>query len=453
MFKIIFLLSLLFTSYSAFAQPEENEVILTIDDRRFYKDEFTRLYEKNNQNLQNQSEKKRPEQYMDLFINYKLKVMEAERLKMDTLPGFKKEYQQFRKELILQFRSLAISEEMIETAYDRVINELKVSHILIGLPMTASPQDTLTAWSQIMDIRKQITSGADFNDMAMKYSQDPSVRQNKGMIGYFRGFQVIFPFEDAAYKTPVGELSMPVRTPFGYHLIRVHNKRMPDQPVRSLAEMRDELIVRIRRNMEFNPLHQFSEQKDDFSEEKYPEFSQLMQEFRDGILLFNLSEELVWERARTDSSGLQSFYNKNKGRYSGDEQFSGWVIQCKTQEVRDFADEMISADSRISKEEMEDRLNLEYENQAHILKGNFSKGENPLVDYFVWDGPEPAGYRDGLHFINGNKTVGGPKSLEEARGLYLSGFQDFLEAEWVKQLRKKYKIKVNRNILKTVKPV
>ena len=440
-------------SFVAFCQPAELEVILTIDDRLFYKDEFISLYEKNNQNLQIQSEKKSPEQYMELFINYKLKVMEAERLKMDTLPAFKKEYQQFKKELILQFRSSAISEEMIETAYFRATNELKVSHILIRLPMPVSPRDTLDAWTGIMDIRQQIINGADFNNMAMKYSQDPSVPHNKGLIGYFRGFQMVYPFEDAAFKTPVGELTMPVRTPFGYHLILVHDKRPLDQPVKTLAEMRDELIVRIRRNIEFNSLNQISGQADEFPEEKYPEFTQLMQEFRDGILLFNLSEEMVWNRAREDSLGLQVFYMKNKGRYRWDERFSGWVIQCKTQAARDFVDEMISADSRISKEEMEDRVNLEYKNQADILKGNFSKGENPLVDHLVWNGPEPAGYLDGLHFINGNKTAAEPKSLEEARGLYQSGFQDFLETEWIKQLRKKYKIKVNRNALKTVKPV
>ena len=115
---------------------------------------------------------------------------------------------------------------MVKTAYHRTQYERKASHLLIRVTPEASPTDTLAAWNKINDIRKQILAEADFNEMAAKYSEDPSAVQNKGLLGYFTAFQMVFPFEDMTYRTPVGQVSEIVRTRFGYHLIKVHDERL-----------------------------------------------------------------------------------------------------------------------------------------------------------------------------------------------------------------------------------
>ncbi len=646
MHKIILLIFIFVFPITAWSQSSDS-IILRIGDHSISKGEFVSLYRKNNQNLLDNSEKKTPEEYLDLFINYKLKVIEAEILNLDTIQSFKTELEGYREELAKPYlTSVSYSEEMVETAYYRTTNEVKASHILLILDANATPKDTLKAYLKIMDIRQQIIDGADFNDMAKVYSEDPSAKQNSGLLGYFHGFQMVYPFEDTSYKTSVGNVSIPIRSSFGYHLIKVHDKRaisgqikvahimkrfpsnaseetisLMKQEIDSIAElietgtefadlarkfsddktsahnggemawfsysemleefakpafalenngdisnviktpygwhiikridykliaplseMRESLIEKIKRsseiskhnneifirnlkstwNFEESGLEDFltqaklvsrngiiskeeltTPQKTLFSysdktftyalfadyletqnirantnmevqisslykklieqelteienlhlEEKYPEFKYLMTEYHDGILLFNFSEKEIWNKASTDTLGLEKYYMKNKDLFSWEERFVGWVVQANSLEVRDFIDKIFSVDDQISMEELNDQLNLQFGNGTIIEKGSFEKGDNSIVDYLVWDEGKPLRFKDELFFVHGNKVTPSPKRLEEARGQYVSSYQSYLEKKMIKALRKKHKIRVDKKLVKTIEAI
>lgn len=649
MYRLLLLLILLLPATAGFCK-KNNNVITTIDGQPISKEEFVRLYKKNNDQVIDQGDKKTPEQYLDLFINFKLKVLEAERLKYDTVPSFINELKKYRADLAKPYlTSVHYTDNMVKTEYDRMQSEIDASHILLRLPPNPSPADTLKAWNKIMDIRKQILNGANFGEMAIKYSKDPSAKQNKGHLGYFSALQMVFPFESMAYNTPVDSVSMPVRTTYGYHLIKVIGKRpskgqmkvahimkrlamnsseetikqqkeaidslanlikngadfaklakensddrksasqggklpwfsstgiMPEfgtpafalknngdvspvirtpygwhiikrldyRPPESFDKMKEFLTDKIRRNPEIsqhsqkifisklkkeyqfkqddaaidkavkevqqilkngNPgkfslpdsssvLFSFADEKatagefekylatnveiknqpsahhdltkkyegfasktlvdyeDAHLSAKYPDFKYLLQEYHDGILLFNISQDKIWDKAAKDTVGLEAFYNKDK-KYLWGERFKGFIIKCNKQEVKDFIDGVFTANPEVTETELKDQLKERFgDTQTEIKLGAFEKGDNELVDYLVWNGPKPDGYNSDLDFIHGNKVAPEPKTLDKARGLYISDYQNYLEAQWVKDLRKKHKVKVNKKVLKSIKPV
>nr|MBD3620580.1 hypothetical protein [Sunxiuqinia sp.] len=182
-------------------------------------------------------------------------------------------------------------------------------------------------------------------------------------------------------------------------------------------------------------------------EKKYPEFRYLMQEYHDGLLLFNIMEKKIWNFAPEDSLGLKEFYKKNKGQYSWEERFKGLVVVCKNEKTRTEAEKYFAAEMPAS--EVEDLLNKE-EKMIEITEGAWEKGANPIVDYYVWNSQAPDGFDSELTFIRGEKIQPQSKTLEEARGMYISDYQNYLEKRWIKDLRKKYKIRVNKKLLKTI---
>jgi peptidyl-prolyl cis-trans isomerase SurA len=185
-------------------------------------------------------------------------------------------------------------------------------------------------------------------------------------------------------------------------------------------------------------------------EDKYPDFRFLVQEYHDGILLFNISEEKIWNFASQDSVGLQAFYIKNTDKYDWEERFKGLLITCKNDSVREEADKFFAAEMTV--DEITDLLNTK-ENLISITEGAWEKGANPIVDYYVWNGTKPANFSSELNFIRGDKIPPQPKTLDEARGLYVSDYQKYLEDKWIKELRSKYKITVNKKLLKTINGV
>ncbi|HOI33102.1 MAG TPA: peptidylprolyl isomerase, partial [Bacteroidales bacterium] len=232
----IFFLSLLMGS--AFLLQAQNKldkkVLMTIADEPVTVKEFMDVYGKNNVNNQ-VIDKKSLEEYLELYINFKLKVKEAESLKMDTAKAFIEELEGYRKQLAKPyFTNEKVSEALLQEAYDRKLQDVRASHILLRLDKNALPEDTLKVYQKAMDLRKRILAGEDFALVAVEASEDPSTRDreeipgkqsfrpgNKGDLGYFSVFDMVYPFENGAYNTPVDEVSMPVRSDFGYHLIKV----------------------------------------------------------------------------------------------------------------------------------------------------------------------------------------------------------------------------------------
>lgn len=200
--------------------------LFTLGGKPTTADEFIYLYKKNHQNKQDDFTNAKIEEYLDLFIKFKLKVTEAKKRGMDTTAAFRKEYNQYREELRRPYLPDAhLTDSLVRLTYNRFKEEVNASHILINLKPEATPEDTLRAYTKAVEIRNKIKSGQDFGEAAVVYSEDPSAKINKGNLGYFTAMQMVYAFETAAYSTPVGEISQPVRSRFGYHLVYVVDRR------------------------------------------------------------------------------------------------------------------------------------------------------------------------------------------------------------------------------------
>jgi len=624
-----FLFILVFT-VCAFAQNEET--LVTIGGENVSKAEFEYIYRKNNNNLYNDTDKKSPEDYLDLFIDFKLKVVEAETLKMDTSRAFIKELEGYRNEVAEPYLTdVKYDDQLVHELYNRMQFEINASHILLMVDKGADEAKKQEVLERITKIRDEIIAGKDFTQAALEYSEDPTTKNNKGNLGYFSAFTMVAPFEDAAYNTPIGEVSEPVETNFGYHLIKVNDKRknkgeilvahimksipqnatpeeikeirskidsiykqleegadftelakkesqdrrsavnggklpwfssgrvvsefanaafalknpgdisipvktnfgyhiikkLDSRPVPDFEEAKPNIEEKIRKDKERSSFSKkvfienlkteygFTEYKDgkkklegiqiedkpniektllfsidnkEYSsdelftfvhknkiikgpilqyynswvdneivsledsklEEKYPEFRYLVKEYHDGILLFNISQEKVWNLASEDTVGLENFYNKNKKKFSWGERFKGSIITCESNKIREEAEDLLGSGMNI--EEVAEHLNSDKE-VIKFEQGAWEEGTNHVVDYYVWNGKTPDNFNSEITFVRGDKIAPEPKTLEEARGLYISEYQDYLEKNWLKELHKKYTVKVNKQLLKTVEGV
>ncbi|WP_297093200.1 peptidylprolyl isomerase [uncultured Draconibacterium sp.] len=630
--RIFFSLVLfLVITLQAVAQP--SEVLLTIEHHEVTKDEFEYIYNKNNNNLYSDADRKTPKEYLDLFINFKLKVTEAENLGMDTSQAFINELAGYRKEIAAPYLTdIEFNEHQVEELYRRMKLEVDASHILLRVDENASAKEEQQVLDKITDIRNQIIAGKPFEDAAVEYSEDPSAQTNKGHLNYFSAFTMVAPFEDAAFNTPVGEVSDPVRTDFGYHLIKVLDtrpnkgelqvahimknvarnatpeekakaktaidsiyhllldgadfaemaknesqdrrsavrggempwfsagrivkefsdpafalkndgdiskpvetpfgyhiiKRLSARPVPPFEEARASIESQIKKDAtrlasgkkvfveklkkEYNftenetakaklaelniagnsslpedtfftidnksygadELSAFVARKnikvgsyrsvyndwvsdeitnleDSKLEEKYPEFRYLMNEYHDGILLFNISQDKIWNYAAQDTAGLEEFYQKDKDKHLWGDRFKGHIITCKDVSVREEAENLFGAG--MNAEEVLAHINANGEELITIETGAWEEAQNPIVDYYVWNGKDPEDFDSATTFVRGDKIEPEPKTLDEARGLFISDYQDHLEEQWIKELRRKYKVKVDKKLLNSIEGV
>lgn len=224
-------LTLLLIAVLAFPALSQNHKakspeLFSVGGIRVNADEFLYLYTKNHTDKSKDYTKEKVEEYLQLFINFKLKVAEAKSRGIDTTAAFSIEYNSYRSELRKPYLPDAkIIDSLVALTYHRMKDEVRAAHILITLKPDAAPADTLAAFNKIVDLRKRILAGEDFGALAAQFSEDPSAKVNHGDLGYFTAMQMVFPFETAAYTTPVGQLSSPVKTRFGYHLVKVLDKR------------------------------------------------------------------------------------------------------------------------------------------------------------------------------------------------------------------------------------
>ena len=662
-FRLLVITAVAFLSIQGLAQSKlDKKVLMTIGDQPVTVKEFTDVYNKNN--LKDEIvEKKSIDEYLDLYINFRMKVMEAYEMKLDTNAKFKKELNGYRKQLAKPyFTNEEISEELIEEAYQRKLKDIRASHILITCDKHALPSDTLKAYNKIMDIRKKALKDPDFGKLAVTYSQDPSARDikatentparkgNQGDLGYFTVFDMVYPFECGAYNTPEGEISMPIRSDFGYHIIKVSSvtdamgtinashiflQLKPDataeeeqaakakadniykeimdtdgkgwneavrkysddrgsanragalspftvsrivpefiavvkqlqpgeisQPVRtsygyhiikldsytgvgSFEKERPAIAERVEKDMRskkseevvlqqikkdyrfknndknlesfmatidssllkgsyapadnvdlnddlftigkasytvgdfanYIKAHQsaqryvslptysyqlyeaFQNEKvleyaDEHLEEHYPEFKALVQEYNDGILLFDLMDQEVWSKAVNDTVGLKGFHERNASKYMWKERARACIITVNRPEslpkVKNYLDEGVPFDS------LRSVLVRDSISGVSIRQGYYQHGDNQYVDQTEWK----AGLRNEIPSTVDNTTVivniielrqPEPKTLAEARGLVTSDYQVELENQWMDKLHKKYPVKINDKVLNQVR--
>ncbi len=221
--KSHFILLSIFLFSGLFIAKANDPVLMTINGKPVPKSEFEYIYNKNNSN--NSLDKKTLEEYVDLFINFKLKVEEAKSQGLDTTKSFINELSGYRSQLTKPYLTdQKVDEDVLREAYNRMKEDVEVSHILVRIQQGATPADTLAALNKTKSIIKRLEK-EDFAKVAKEASEDQSAEENNGYLGWVSAFRTVYPFETMAYNTPIGKLSKPVRSSFGYHIIKVHGRR------------------------------------------------------------------------------------------------------------------------------------------------------------------------------------------------------------------------------------
>jgi peptidyl-prolyl cis-trans isomerase SurA len=212
------------TPVSNVTQPAP-QALIELGGNAYSAEDFVNSYNKN-KFLADSANALQVTEYIDLYTNLKLKILDAVSEGRDTTSDFKQEIATYQQQLARPYLTNRESvEKMKREVYHRMQEELHVSHILTSVAQDASPEDTLKAFQATTAMIGRIKEGADFGDLAERFSADKASSVHRGDLGYFTAFQMVYPFENAAYNLKPGEISDPVRSRFGYHIIKLHERR------------------------------------------------------------------------------------------------------------------------------------------------------------------------------------------------------------------------------------
>ncbi len=646
--KKVFLGFLMAFSFCSNAQNNPKEVLFTIDSKPYYTDEFARVYKKNLDLVKDESQKDL-NQYLELFIGYKLKVNKANKLGLQDKTQYQNELKSYRTQLAKNFTTDSkVTKELVEEGYERLQKEINASHILFMVDENAAPADTLIAYNKAMDVRQKALAGEDFGVLAKEYSQDPSAKENQGNLGFFTAFRMVYAFESAAYNTPVGKISMPVRTRFGYHLIKVNDVRpnrgeisvahimilnpkegedadkakntiqdiykklnqgeefaelakqfsedkasapkggvinrfgsgqlssqefedvafsltkekqvsepfqsqfgwhivklIERYPIKTLEESKKELENKVskddRSRLITNSLteklrkkypikkdkktyekavkavtndfyeakwsvptdtkpydsklftiesktisgtdflnfinkqqksgiaikptdklvevlyskfsdEQLNQYYNDNLEKEFPEFSAVMDEYRDGLLLFDLMEKEIWDRSKNDSVGLKAFYETQKDKHLWKTRIDAEVFSSTKEAMVKKALAMLKKGD--TPEQIKDKLNNKDVVNIMSYEGVYEEGADALpADTKMEVGISDVSKKGEYYYVTRVKKVlpAGYKTLEECKGKVVNDYQQYLEQNWVNELKKEFTVKVNQDVFEKVK--
>ncbi len=598
-------------------------------------DEFIYLYSKNNRDKKEEFTKIKIEEYLELLMNFKLKVEEARQRGLDTTAAFIKEYNGYREELRKPYLpDSKMIDSLVKMTYNRMKEEVKASHILLNLKSDASPADTAAVYKRIVEIRNRALKGEDFDMLAASYSEEPNAKVSKGNLGYFSAMQMVFPFEHAAFSTPVGGVSQPVRTQFGYHVIKVVDRRpsrgevevahimlrtgegfdntkakntifdVYDQlqkgvpweelvkefsqdpsskdnqgklrpfspgamagvpefeqaafslknpgdfsdpvqtqfgwhilklvnkiPLPPFSEMEVALKNRVSRDERAQISRQAIQEKMKrefgFTEhepvkskvfaladstllkgkwkpnansissgetlfsmkgkscsvgefltyvqknqraapqspnilieqlytryvetiqgelleerimQKNPDYSYLLKEYYEGILLFEIMEKEVWNKASNDSIGQLRFYEANKGKYTAQERVTASLYSSVNKKAIDDLKALIEKGDSVKAKELVAAQKIRKES------GRYEKSDRPVFGKINWSVGNYITENNGLTYLVQitNTLPPGLKTFDESRAAVISDYQNFVEKQWIQSLKKKYPVKVNK---------
>lgn len=630
---------------SLMAKGGKDPVLMTVNNKPIKLSEFEYLYQKNNTQ---QSAVQPVDEYLDLFVTYKLKVADAETNGLDKSEAFQNEFAGYRRDLSEPYmKDEAARDSLIHLIYDRLGEEVKVSHIMI--PLGQNPLDDDAQITKLDSIRTEILAGrADFADMADKYSIDPSVSRNHGVQGYISASAFPYTFEDAAYTTPVGEISPVIKTPFGYHIVKVLDRRknrgrvrvqhilkltqdLPEaeqavkkhqidsiynllmtgenfdsiaikesedpgsarrgghldffgsgrmvpefeetsfalkdgeiskpfktdygwhivkrlewkglDPYDVLAPKISDFIdrderqqipvqarqrqLRAKHQLKYNDkiissirseiaaagmldstlidkfssdnrkiitlkdknhsatvadlfetlpanIHTLSAEQAssllnkrldavaeqcvddaerDYLETENDDYRNLLNEYRDGMLLFEISDRNVWSKSKTDAEGLNNFFEANRSKYATWEKpkFKGYVIFATSDSICDLAQKYL-ADNKVDNADLVETMRKQFGKEIKVERVLAAQGDNKIIDGLAFGGerPEPVG-KWIAYFAYDGKIINQPEEPADERGKVTTDYQNALEEAWVEQLRKTYPVKINNKVFENYK--
>ncbi len=475
--KTILPVLLFAATVSSVAQTAQDPVIMRINGVPVTRSEFEYSYNKNNS--EGVIDKKTVDEYVELFINYKLKVLAAESEKMDTLSSFKKEFVSYRDQ---QIRPAMITDADLEREARKIYSEtqhrvdslgglVKAAHILVLANQRATDAELraakLRADSIYNVLKKASFDKTLFAELAKKYSDDKGSAVQGGELPWMQNGQTLQEFNDKIFSMKVGETSEPVKTAAGYHIIQLRDK--------SAFFPYDSLRTNILRFIDQRGLKQqiINQKIDSLAKAKGPgvtpemvldekraqmvaadsDLKYLIQEYHDGLLLYEISNRNIWEKASKDEEGLAKFFKKNKKKYAFDEpRFKG--IAYRTKDVADI--EAVKASVKgLPFAKWNATLRNTFNNDSvlriRVEKGVFKKGDNQLVDKYEFktdakinemkDYPNTATY---------GKIIKSPEDYTDVKGLVVADYQEQLEKEWVAALRMKYVVEVDKSVIATV---
>lgn len=475
-FSALFALAL---SASAGAQSVTDPVLMTINGKPVTKSEFEYSFHKNG-NVEGAVEKKTVQEYVPMFINYKLKVAAAEAAKLDTLSSFKKEFHTYRD---MQITPYLVDQQFIDSIAHLVYSNtqknlggkdlIETSHILIQVKQKATDAEKNAAKAKADSIYAILQQGADFAELAKKYSEDRGSAAKGGKLPLVGPGAFVKEYEDAAYALQNGEMTKPVLSPFGYHIIKMDNRKQLD----SFEKLLPEIMAMLKRqnieeaSSEYRIKKLVEASNGRLTREAVldsvinvhamnnPELRYLIQEYHDGLLLYEISKRNVWDVASNDSVGLQSWYKSHKKQYAWTEpRFKGFVYHCKDASQEKEVVKMLKHYAKDGSIEWRKELKKQFNKDSVMVavSGPYlcKAGENAYVDAYAFKTlqKEKAKIMKG-YVVSGvcGKVQKQPKSYLDVKPQVTSDYQAQKEKEWVESLRKMFTYSVDETVLKTVK--
>lgn len=449
----------------------DDPVVMTINGHGVTRSEFEYSYNKNNGD--GVVDKKSVNDYVPLFVNYKLKVEAAKAAHLDTLRSFRQEFAGYRDQ---QIRPAMITDADVEAEARRIYREtqeqidhnggmVRVAHILITMGQKATADEERRAKLRIDSIYNALQQGADFAQLARKCSQDYGSAQNGGELPPIVRGQVLKEFEDQAWSLKDGEMSRPFLSPAGWHIV----VKRGHQNFFDYASQRDDImkfidqrglreqIIDHKLDTLAHEAHTTPQQLVDSKREemmaKDSNLRYLIQEYHDGLLLYEISNRTVWEKAQKDEAGLENYFRKNKKRYKWSApRFKG--IAYYTRDKKDMkavrrAVKGIAYD--LWEETLRKTFNADSVQRIRVEKGLFRQGDNATVDHEVFGAHTAPETVKGYPFaaVYGKKLKA-PKEMADVKSLVTADYQEYLEKQWVDQLRRQYNVTINEEVLKTV---
>lgn len=451
----------------------DDPIVMTVNGVDVTRSEFEYSYNKNNTDLV--VDKKSLDEYVDLFVNYKLKVAAAMDAQLDTTAAFQKEVADYRSQQAEEYLiDSAFIEEQARNTYEATARNIgpdgmfRAAHILIRLEQQASAQEQAVAKARIDSIYTVLKAGADFAEMAKKHSQDPGTAREGGMLPWLFKGQLLKEFEVVALAMQPGELSEPVLSPVGYHIIYMSERKQFEpyeyhrESIYQFLEQRG-IRAHAKRSMGaklaqemgggITPEEALAKAEMEL-DAKYPDFGFLMKEFYEGSLLYEISTREVWEKAAKDEKGLEEFFKKNKKKYRYDEPvYRGLVVHCVSEDVLKGVQKVVKKQPqkewvRVIRE----HYNSDSLMQVKMVRGPFKAGKNMYADYYAFNQGERPDTVSGFPFtgVVGKLQKKAPDTYEDVRGPVTADYQNHLEQLWVKELRKKYSVVLYPEALETV---